>query len=243
MMRSLPPDDADYGSARTHRQAAFFVVGGSLVVAMTAFGVLGRFNTFFADDTEGGGEEGNVSKSVWREHRSGSILPLPLTASPTHRPSIKPSASHVPSLMPSVTLAPSEHPSSTPTASGKPSLTASDFPSVSGEPTRTPSSYPSIRPSILPTRPPSFPPTTSIQPTGLPTASPTAPPSKAPTTGLLMFSASSTGAFHLRLHWQPGYSWQESTDEMWFCMACAWCDANIFDEHCSIKTYCEENMR
>ena len=36
--------------------------------------------------------------------------------------------------------------------------------------------------------------------------------------------------------------WQESPDEAWFCMACAWCNDNMFDEHCDYKDYCKEDM-
>ena len=36
-------------------------------------------------------------------------------------------------------------------------------------------------------------------------------------------TTNSTGSesFRLRLHWQPGYRWQESDEESWFCAACA----------------------
>ena len=32
------------------------------------------------------------------------------------------------------------------------------------------------------------------------------------------------GTFRLRMHWQPGYLWQELPEEDWFCVACAVCD-------------------
>ena len=51
--------------------------------------------------------------------------------------------------------------------------------------------------------------------------------------------------FSLRLHWQRGYTWQESPKEAWYCAACAVCDPdNIFGglKNCIIKTFCRENM-
>jgi hypothetical protein len=51
--------------------------------------------------------------------------------------------------------------------------------------------------------------------------------------------------FRLRLHWQPGYVWQESLHEAWFCAACAVCHPdNLFGglKDCDIKSYCRENM-
>jgi hypothetical protein len=51
--------------------------------------------------------------------------------------------------------------------------------------------------------------------------------------------SSSSSSFRLRLHWERGYYWQESTDEMYYCMECNdncnsgnsilidWCSSNI----------------
>jgi hypothetical protein len=36
--------------------------------------------------------------------------------------------------------------------------------------------------------------------------------------------------------------WQEDPREMWFCMACAHCNTNIFEEHCDIMDYCSDRM-
>jgi len=57
-----------------------------------------------------------------------------------------------------------------------------------------------------------------------------------------MRRVSSTETFHLRLHWRQGFKWQGSDEESWFCMACAWCDVNIFNDICNVKRFCEENM-
>jgi hypothetical protein len=58
-------------------------------------------------------------------------------------------------------------------------------------------------------------------------------------------SMSSTGTFRLRLHWQPGYMWQELPDQDWFCATCAICDPNEMYEgrkNCVPQINCEENM-
>lgn len=31
--------------------------------------------------------------------------------------------------------------------------------------------------------------------------------------------------FHLRLYWEKGYTWQETTRETWWCMQCTKCDS------------------
>jgi hypothetical protein len=36
--------------------------------------------------------------------------------------------------------------------------------------------------------------------------------------------------------------WQESPQQMWFCMACAYCDANDFEDNCSVRNYCNSGM-
>ncbi len=55
----------------------------------------------------------------------------------------------------------------------------------------------------------------------------------------------STNSFRLRLHWQPGFMWQESPDEDWYCAACATCDPNeLFGgrKNCVPQVNCMENM-
>lgn len=58
-------------------------------------------------------------------------------------------------------------------------------------------------------------------------------------------SMSTDETFRLRLHWQPGYFWQESLEEDWFCAACAVCDPNELlggKKNCVPQLKCEENM-
>lgn len=56
--------------------------------------------------------------------------------------------------------------------------------------------------------------TTSAPTTSQPTVRPTPDPTRRPT------SSPTTRSFRLRLYWKPGYYWQESRREMWFCMEC-----------------------
>ena len=58
-------------------------------------------------------------------------------------------------------------------------------------------------------------------------------------------SISPMETFRLRQHWQPGFVWQELTDEDWYCAACAICDPNeLFGgrKNCLPRIDCEENM-
>jgi hypothetical protein len=130
-----------------------------------------------------------------------------------------PTVSIAPSITPSVSLMPSSDPSAAP----------SSEPSISGMPTETPSSSPSISmvPSSAPTESaapsevPSVSPTHSIQPS----AAPTSLPSNVPTLSLepTFQPVSSNFRFKLRLYWQQGYFWQESTSERYWCLECVRC--------------------
>ena len=44
--------------------------------------------------------------------------------------------------------------------------------------------------------------------------------------------------FRLRIYWEKGYKWQNTTDEMYWCMECESCDAgdSIYTEWCTDKT-------
>jgi hypothetical protein len=58
-------------------------------------------------------------------------------------------------------------------------------------------------------------------------------------------STNTTNTFRLRLHWQPGFMWQESPDEDWFCASCATCDPNELlggRKNCVPQVNCMENM-
>mmetsp|Transcript_15283 Transcript_15283/g.32856 ORF Transcript_15283/g.32856 Transcript_15283/m.32856 type:complete len:203 (+) Transcript_15283:2-610(+) len=57
----------------------------------------------------------------------------------------------------------------------------------------------------------------SSRPTKIPTSKPTQKPTPSPRP---LSNASTSRNFRLRLYWQRGYYWQESRDEMWFCMEC-----------------------
>ena len=65
------------------------------------------------------------------------------------------------------------------------------------------------------------PPTTTAAQTGRPSMDliPSQQPSTMPTWGPVV-----SASFQLRLHWEKGYYWQESRDEMFYCMECADCD-------------------
>ncbi|KAL7539790.1 hypothetical protein ACHAXR_009605 [Thalassiosira sp. AJA248-18] len=221
------------------------VVGGSLVVTAAALTVLGILDsTDLLRNTNDQNDDEKDAEALSRQYPNELLLPLPPTTSPVIRPSTTPSSSTAPSQSPSISTAPSEQPSSRPTATGRPSSMPSVSPSITSNPTDHPSSLPSVIPSGTPSMRPSNLPTVSSEPTHYPTTSPTKSPSVRPTNKPtdLIFSISSTGTFGLRLHWEPGFMWQESPDEAFFCMACAWCDDNIFDEHCDIQSFCEENM-
>ena len=69
-------------------------------------------------------------------------------------------------------------------------------------------------------------------------------PTKVPRAGSTS-SIPSTGTFRLRLHWEPGYMWQELPDEDWYCATCAICDPNELYEgrkNCEPQINCKENM-
>ncbi|KAL3794149.1 hypothetical protein HJC23_012856 [Cyclotella cryptica] len=141
------------------------------------------------------------------------VLPLPATSAPSFRPSSSPSES----------LRPSSWPSANPTASNSPSEAPSSIPSQSFEPTQT----------LVPTR--STVPSRSIKPSS--SASPSQYPSVPPTT-----KPTHPEKFRLRLFWKPGYYWQESYEESWFCLACASCENNVFNASCKLEETCEEGM-
>ena len=84
------------------------------------------------------------------------------------------------------------------------------------------------------------------------TASPSAhpfiaAPTMSPTAGMeIPSTTNSTGSesFRLRLHWQPGYRWQESDEESWFCAACAVCNPKeLFGgrKNCALQLECKED--
>ncbi|KAL7531757.1 hypothetical protein ACHAWF_003898 [Thalassiosira exigua] len=77
-------------------------------------------------------------------------------------------------------------------------------------PTTSPTDQPTKEPTKKPTKEPTRQPTK--RPTLRPTRKPTKRPTPRPTPG--------PREFRLRLYWQRGYYWQESSREMWWCMRC-----------------------
>ncbi|KAL7546933.1 hypothetical protein ACHAWF_010268 [Thalassiosira exigua] len=231
---------------RANNNMAMTVVGGGLVVtaaSLTALGILALSEiSGKQNDEENGVRAGQKQNRLQDEPL---LLPLPPTSSPVYRPSSSPSESSAPSQNPSMSDSPSALPSSSPSASARPTQLPSSPPSLTTKPSNVPSLVPSFAPSAKPSTDPSSLPSASLIPTHAPTTrSPTNNPTESPIDLLSSFSSRSKpiGTFHLRLHWEPGFMWQESPDEAWFCMACAWCDVNIFDEKCELASYCDESM-
>ncbi|KAL3815866.1 hypothetical protein ACHAXA_010256 [Cyclostephanos tholiformis] len=186
---------------------------------------------------------------------SSSITPTPTI-----------SVSSPPSLRPSISLNPmfteTEKPSGAPIATESnlptngqgvpaslepteyPTETESNFPTNGSgvQPSLEPIGYPTATKSIFPTNVSEFPSTRSLltnatNATNVPTTTPTI--SSNPTDEF------SKGTFRIRMHWQPGYLWQESPEEGWFCLACAQCDLkNEFFglKRCDIEKSCSEHM-
>ena len=146
------------------------------------------------------------------------VVPLPPTTLPSLYPSISPSESNQPSALPS----------ENPTTSFAPSITPSYNPSQSFEPTL----------SLLPTL--SLVPSTSFKPTL--SMSPSTMPSNTPTHKSTTQKPTFLNKFRLRLHWTPGYYWQENYDETWFCLACATCNHNLISSSCALEERCQEGM-
>lgn len=130
---------------------------------------------------------------------TASIAPSPVPSA-SLVPSTRPT--DVPSTEPSISSMPSPEPSFSPSQS----MIPSNFPTESGVPSFLPSQAPSdsIQPSFAPTNLPSVEPTLSMEPTFQP--------------------VSTNWRFKLRLHWQPGYFWQEETTERYWCLECVRCD-------------------
>ncbi|EJK68149.1 hypothetical protein THAOC_10699 [Thalassiosira oceanica] len=241
--------------------SALKAVGGSFVVATAAFVTLGTLGAIQQRDRKA------VRDSAARSHQEAFssqllLLPLPPTGEPVVAPSLVPSSSRAPTSEPSNSGQPSVAPSSDPTGSAGPSLSPSWSPTETSEPSDAPSSVPSSRPSLRPSTSgapsfkPSAVPSLSLAPTRTPTWGPTDSPTKAPSLfptwepsqqptsrpSSLLDSISPGGRFYLRLHWEAGYFWQETFEEGWFCMACAICSEDYFDEHCHIEPHCKEGM-
>eukprot|EP00574_Skeletonema_japonicum_P012415 CAMPEP_0201723028 /NCGR_PEP_ID=MMETSP0593-20130828/7204_1 /ASSEMBLY_ACC=CAM_ASM_000672 /TAXON_ID=267983 /ORGANISM="Skeletonema japonicum, Strain CCMP2506" /LENGTH=342 /DNA_ID=CAMNT_0048214063 /DNA_START=119 /DNA_END=1147 /DNA_ORIENTATION=+ len=162
------------------------------------------------------------------------------TSEPSDVPSTEPSnvPSDQPSLRPSSSPTVTTSPSLQPTLSSSPSAVPSVSPSLSLAPTLSaqPSSNPSAIPSLMPSSQPSASPTISTAPSFTPTATPTNKPTPKPTPIRLPSS------FRLRMHWERGDFWQDESWEKWYCMACAKCNDNIFDQNCDVVNYCRNGM-
>ena len=127
--------------------------------------------------------------------------PKTLTPPPTDRPTNSP------------TKAPTNAPTKRPTPAPTPNPT--NFPTP--RPTPQPVSGPTVEPSAYPTAVPTTATPTTLVPTLRPSTSPTrAPePTPAPSPEPLPEPYHNT---RLRLYWEEGYTWQESTRESFWCM-------------------------
>lgn len=155
---------------------------------------------------------------------------------PSLRPSSLPTMTTSPSLQPTMSSSPSAAPSLNPSMSIAPTLSAQPSSNPSASPSYTPSSQPSASPTL--SAAPTFEPTPkpTNRPTNRPTRQPTSRPTNKPT------SANLPSSFRLRLHWEKGDFWQDEAWEKWYCMACANCNANVFDQKCDVVNYCNNDM-
>jgi len=163
---------------------------------------------------------------------------------PSLRPSSLPTVTTLPSFQPTMSSSPSAAPSFNPSMSSVPTASAQPSSNPSANPSSTPSSQPSTSPTLSaaptfePTPKPTNKPTPkpTNRPTNKPTQKPTSRPTNKPT------PASVPSSFRLRLHWERGDFWQDEPWEKWYCMACANCNANIFDQKCDAVNYCSNGM-
>lgn len=125
----------------------------------------------------------------------------------SNQPSSAPSNSPSPTSVPTVSASPTQEPSMKPT--GKPSVSFAPTDRPSFVPTMYPTNFPSDIPSDIPSFLPTLNPTLSFAPSS--SHSPTEAPTDAPT-------ANSREEVRLRLYWEDGYMWQESTNEKYWCM-------------------------
>lgn len=149
------------------------VVGGSLIVSATALAAFGILNTNHMNNATDQNIDEQDAAAISRQYPGTLLLPLPPTATPSYRPSIRPSASSLPSQSPSTSVSPSSQPSSIPSTSVKPSSGPSESPSTTSKPSGNPSFVPSVAPSAVPSVRPTALPSISIAPTFYPTRKPT----------------------------------------------------------------------
>jgi len=211
-------------------------VGGSIVISVGALTALAAV----------GGMELHNKRVAQR----AAALDLLETDEPTSEPSEVPSTqpSSVPSIQPSlrpsslptVTTSPSHQPTTSLSPSALPSVnpSMSFVPSTSAQPSTEPSADPSANPSSLPSASPTLSSAPTFNPTRRPTNRPTPKPTNRPTNKPISLPSS----FRLRLHWEQGDFWQDEPWEKWYCMACADCNSNIFDENCDVVNYCRDGM-
>ena len=223
------------------------VVGGSIVIsvgALSALGIMGGIELHNKFDAQRAASLAQLeSPDVPSNQPSLGPSALPTTTSlPSAQPSLSASPSVEPS--PSPSLRPSSRPSDKPSRepSVSPSMSPSQTPTESTSPSAQPSGEPSLHPSVYPSALPSSPPTISTAPTFNPTKRPTNKPTPRPTPRPTNKPISLPSSFRLRLHWERGDLWQDDPREMWFCMACALCDVNEFDENCDVVNYCRDGM-
>ena len=173
----------------------------------------------------------NLSNVAMASFISGSLLSV--LTSPSSILSRPPTASSLPSTRPSVS---SSYPSMIPSTAWH-QVVHPPQPIPTFPPTDPEECHPNCPPPGLccsPTHPATHPAPQTFQ--ALRPRHPLTPPTN---------PRREHSAFRIRLHWQPGYMWQELPDEGWFCLACARCDLdNLFGglKGCDIATYCKENM-
>ena len=266
MIRASTPD-----AIRRRKTNAAVIGGCSAVAALTAIGftaVCGGFDRYKNSSAAEVNDEsapkvlrgGHVLELVQAVAPSSTFGPsMGPSVRPSETPSIawQPSGSSVPSFRPSRSMAPYLQPSSTPTPTE--TETPSGFPTAteSLEPTDLPTATMIGKPvSVEPTEyPVSLAPSASATTDGplrmrLVSEAPTMTnaPSVTPTVSHSPTDLGSKGTFRLRMHWQPGYLWQELPEEDWFCVACAVCDPNkdpLFGglKNCDLFGDCEEDMQ
>lgn len=222
-------DDITNGQSHRRRLQTLGLIGGSLVATLAAtlsLSALAGVQLSEANSANHHDSSQENAPSTEKEGKAtilsrGANLPLVVSLAPTSAPSLRPSVS------PSESNQPSMLPSSNPTTSTSPSVHPSLIPSKSVQPTE----------SFLPTQSnvPTFSskPSYSTSPSDLPSTNPSYSPTIKPTY---------LNQFRLRLYWKPGYYWQESYEEKWWCMACATCDKNLFTASCDLQEVCQEGM-
>jgi hypothetical protein len=217
------------------------VVGGSIVIsigALTVLGVMGGIELHNKLDAQ---RAAALMAQLEADKKTSEPSEVPSTQ-PSLRPSTQPTVSSSPSIQPTLSTSPSAEPSMKPSASVAPSNFPSQTPTESTSPSVQPSTEPSANPSFVPSALPSASPTISTSPTFNPTKQPTPKPTPQPTNRPTNKPISVPSSFRLRLHWEQGDFWQDDPREMWFCMACAYCDSDVFDENCNVVNYCRDGM-